>query len=51
MKRQKLAKGLIALGVIMEFSATLLVVADMRVLGLTLGALAVVVVITGYVLS
>lgn len=51
MNRQKIAKGLISLGVLIEFTGTLLVVADMRVLGLSLGALAVLVVIAGYLLS
>ena len=50
MTKQKLAKGLITLGVIMEFLATLVVVSDQQAAGLTLGGLAVAVVITGYVL-
>ena len=50
-RRAKIAKGLISFGVITEFVGTLLVVSDLRALGLTLGALAVVIVITGYALD
>ena len=51
MNRSKIAKGLISLGVITEFVGTLLVVSDLRTLGLALGALAVLIVITGYALT
>lgn len=50
MTKQKLAKGLITLGVIMEFGGTLMVVAGERTAGLALGGVAVVVVIAGYLL-
>ena len=50
MNRRKASKGLITVGVLMEFLATLLVVSDLRIVGLAMGGVAAVLVVIGYVL-
>jgi uncharacterized membrane protein len=46
--RKRIAKGLIILGVAIEFLGTLLVSADLKLAGLALGSVGLVVVVLGY---
>ena len=50
MSRAKAAKGLITVGVLLEFAGSLVVVAGFQVAGLTIGGGAAVIVISGYLL-
>jgi len=48
MKKKRIAKGLIILGVAIEFLGTLFVSADLKPAGLALGSVGLVVVVLGY---
>jgi uncharacterized membrane protein len=48
MNRKRIAKGLIILGVAIEFLGTLFVSADLKPAGLALGSVGLVVVVLGY---
>jgi len=47
--KKRIAKGLIILGVAIEFLGTLFVSADLKPVGLALGSVGLVVVVLGYV--